>query len=210
MRRGEKWALLGPNGAGKSTLLSLILGDHPQAYANDIALFGRPRGSGESVWEIKRCIGWVAPELQRYHPLHSTAFGVVCSGFFDTLGLYRPGTAEQEAIAGAWMARVGLTVDRSRAYNSLSRGEQRLVLIARALVKDPELLILDEPCQGLDLDHQPRVLDAIDAVAGEPGRTMIYVTHRPSEFPRSLTHLIELRGGRVLRQGAIADTDRIG
>lgn len=209
VRRGEKWALLGPNGAGKSTLLSLILGDHPQAYANDIALFGRPRGSGESVWEIKRRIGWVAPELQRYHPLHSTAFGVVCSGFFDTLGLYRPGTAEQEAIAGAWMARMGLTVDRSRPYNSLSRGEQRLVLIARALVKDPELLILDEPCQGLDLDHQPRVLEAIDEVAGEPGRTMIYVTHRPSEFPRSLTHLVELRGGRVLRQGPMTSSDRV-
>lgn len=201
VREGEKWALLGPNGAGKSTLLSLILGDHPQAYANAVALFGRPRGSGESVWEIKRRIGWVAPELQRYHPPQSSAFDVVCSGFHDTLGLYHPGTAEQEDIAREWMARLGLDADRARSYRSLSRGEQRLALIARALVKDPELLILDEPCQGLDLEHQPRVLDAIDAVASEPGRTMIYVTHRPSEFPRCLTHVLELRGGKVVRQG---------
>ncbi len=203
VRRGEKWGLIGHNGAGKTTLLSLILGDHPQAYANHIALFGRTRGSGESIWEIKRRIGWVAPELHRYHPPLSSAFDVVCSGFFDTLGLHRPCSPQQQAQARQWMARLGLAGHATQAFRSLPRGEQRLILIARALVKEPELLILDEPCQGLDDAQKARVLAALDEITASPDITMVYVTHRPQEFPHTLTHVMELKGGKVVRQVAL-------
>jgi len=201
VRRGEKWALVGPNGAGKSALLSLILGDHPQAYANSIILFGRPRGSGESIWEIKRRIGWVSPELHRYHPPHTTPFDIVCSGYFDSIGLHRRCTDEQQTRAHQWLKRTGLEDAAHRPFRHLPKGQQRLVLIARALVKDPELLILDEPCQGLDPAHLEEVLRALDEVTLEATRTLIYVTHRPSEFPSGLTHILELAGGRVVYQG---------
>jgi molybdate transport system ATP-binding protein len=205
---GERWALVGPNGAGKSTLLSLILGDHPQAYANNIELFGRRRGSGESIWEIKRRIGWVAPELHRYFPVEVTTADLVASGFFDTLGLSRACDAVQQARVRQWLARFELSDLAARPFRTLSKGEQRLALIARALVKSPELLVLDEPCQGLDVVHVDRVLQALGelVVPGAEGSelpAMIYVTHRPAEFPRNLTHLLELNQGRVVRQGAL-------
>jgi len=201
VRRGEKWALVGPNGAGKSALLSLILGDHPQAYANRIILFGRPRGSGESIWEIKRRIGWVSPELHRYHPPHTTPFDIVCSGYFDSIGLHRRCTDEQRTRAHRWLKRMGLEDAAHSPFRHLPKGQQRLALIARALVKDPELLILDEPCQGLDPTHLEEVLRALDEVTAEATRTLIYVTHQPSEFPSGLTHILELAGGKVVHQG---------
>ncbi len=201
VRRGERWALVGPNGAGKSALLSLILGDHPQAYANRITLFGRPRGSGESIWEIKRRIGWVSPELHRYHPPHTTAFDIVCSGYFDSIGLHRRCTEEQRVRAHRWIERMDLEDVAHSPFRHLPKGQQRLALIARALVKDPELLILDEPCQGLDPAHIVEVLRALDEVVRESSRTLIYVTHRPGEFPSGLTHILELAGGRVVHQG---------
>lgn len=203
VHRGEKWALLGPNGAGKTTLLSLILGDHPQAYANTVRLFGQQRGSGESIWEIKQRIGWVSPELQRAYPPQATVSDVVRSGFFDTLGLFRRCSAEQDARAEAWLARLGVAQCRDSAFRRVSKGEQRLALIARALVKDPELLILDEPCQGLDPQHCEAVVHALDTIAGESDVTMIYVTHRQQEFPTSLTHVLLLERGRVVRGGPL-------
>jgi molybdate transport system ATP-binding protein len=210
VRRGERWALVGPNGAGKSTLLSLILGDHPQAYANQIELFGRQRGSGESIWEIKRRIGWVSPELHRYFPVEVTTADLVASGFLDTLGLRRACTAEQQAQVRRWMARFELSDCAERPFRTLSKGEQRLALIARALVKSPELLILDEPCQGLDAAHIDRVLHVLGELMTprelrhDGVHTMIYVTHRPEEFPAHLTHVLELEQGRVVRQAALA------
>jgi len=201
VRRGEKWALVGPNGAGKSALLSLILGDHPQAYANSITLFGRPRGSGESIWEIKRRIGWVSPELHRYHPPHTTPFDIVCSGYFDSIGLHRRCTDEQRTGAHRWIERMGLEDIAQDPFRLLPKGQQRLALIARALVKGPELLILDEPCQGLDPAHLEQVLRALDEIVLEPSRTLIYVTHQPREFPKGLTHILELAGGKVVHQG---------
>ncbi len=194
VREGERWALFGPNGAGKTTLLSLILGDNPQAYANDITLFGYKRGSGESIWDIKKNIGWVAPELQLYYPLGTTAFEVACSGWFDTIGLYREATTDQKEVAEGWLQRFGLSEKAATPFADLSESEQRLALLARALVKNPTLLVLDEPCQGLDEKHRTRVLEAIDWVAKQHNTAMIYVTHRVEELPSSITHVLRLQG----------------
>jgi molybdate transport system ATP-binding protein len=197
---GERWALMGPNGAGKTTLLSLILGDNPQAYANEITLFGMRRGSGESIWEIKRRIGWVAPELHLYYPFHATGFDVVCSGFFDSVGLYRRCSPQQQEQARAWMARLSIADCAEAMFRQLSEGEQRMVLVARALVKRPQLLVLDEPCQGLDAHNQNRVLEAIDLVGVNLNASMIYVTHEKDELPKSITHMLRLDGGKAISQ----------
>jgi molybdate transport system ATP-binding protein len=203
VRRGEHWALLGPNGAGKTTLLSLILGDHPQAYANDIVLFGRRRGSGESIWEIKRQIGWVAPELHLYYPQHSSCLDVVCSGFSDTIGLSGSCTAEQRTAAGEWMAVLGIGDLAERRFGQLSEGQQRLALVARALVKVPALLILDEPCQGLDASNRARLRRLVEEIGSRWLTSVIYVTHEADELPSLITHVLRLDAGRVVYCGRI-------
>jgi molybdate transport system ATP-binding protein len=197
VREGERWALLGPNGAGKTTLLSLILGDNPQAYANEIELFGRRRGSGESIWEIKRRIGWVAPELHLYYPFHATGFDVVCSGFFDSVGLYHRCSPQQHKEARMWLARLEVADCAAAAFRQLSEGEQRMVLITRALVKRPQLLVLDEPCQGLDAHNRDRVLEIIDSLGDHLNTSIIYVTHEADELPDTITHVIRLDAGKV-------------
>jgi molybdate transport system ATP-binding protein len=197
VHEGERWALLGPNGAGKTTLLSLILGDNPQAYANEIELFGRRRGSGESIWEIKRRIGWVAPELHLYYPFHATGFDVVCSGFFDSVGLYHRCSPQQHKEARMWLARLEVADCAAAAFRQLSEGEQRMVLITRALVKRPQLLVLDEPCQGLDAHNRDRVLEIIDSLGDHLNTSIIYVTHEADELPDTITHVIRLDAGKV-------------
>lgn len=201
VREHEQWALLGPNGAGKTTLLSLILADNPQGYANDITLFGRRRGTGESIWEIKQHVGWVAPELQLYYPRQANCLDVVCSGWFDSVGLYRHCSPEQREIATTWVGRFGLTDRSTTVFGQVSEGEQRLVLLARALVKSPELLVLDEPCQGLDEGNRDRVLQAVERVSQHAHPGMIYVTHRADELPRTITHVLRLDRGHVVEQG---------
>jgi molybdate transport system ATP-binding protein len=201
VREGEQWALLGPNGAGKTTLLSLILGDNPQAYANRVRLFGRRRGSGESIWEIKRRIGWVAPELHLTYPRGLSCLDVVCSGFANSVGVYqRPSPVQREA-AQRWMERLGVSQYAARAFGELSEGEQRLVLIVRALVRGPELLILDEPCQGLDAKHRDQVLQAVEAIGRRGKASVIYVTHDPQALPTTVSHVLRLDRGRIVARG---------
>jgi molybdate transport system ATP-binding protein len=198
LRRGEHCALLGPNGAGKSTLLSLLLGDNPQAYANDIRLFGRPRGSGESIWDIKSRIGWVAPELLVHYPPGWSCLDVVLSGFFASVGLFSRTRPEQEAQAQHALAWLGLDSLASSPLRDLSHGDQRVVLLARALVNDPEMVVLDEPCQGLDPDHTALVNRAVDRVAGQKSTSTIYVTHHEDELPACITRVVRLQDGRLL------------
>jgi molybdate transport system ATP-binding protein len=201
MRRGEHWALLGPNGAGKSTLLSLVLADNPQAYANEVRLFGRRRGTGESIWEVKARIGEVSPELHAHYPAATRVLDVVSSGLTGTLGMYRACTEEERARAKRWLARFQLAGEEERSLGELSSGAQRLVLVARALVADPELLVLDEPCQGLDAEGRRRVVEAVDAAAADARAGVLFVTHRPDELPRCITHALRLEHGRVVRAG---------
>jgi molybdate transport system ATP-binding protein len=197
IRRGEHWALLGPNGSGKTTLLSMILGDHPQAYANDITLFGRRRGSGESIWEIKQHIGHVSPELHLYYPKHISCFDIVCSGLFDSVGLYTRCSSQQRCTAERWMEQLGLQSRARRLFTEVSEGEQRLVLLARVLVKNPLLLVLDEPCQGLDGPNKTRILQVVDAIGKQLDTSIIYVTHDTDQLPQVITRIMRLNGGRV-------------
>lgn len=189
---GEHWKISGPNGSGKSTLLSLVSGDHPQAYANDITLFGIRRGSGESVWDIKKRIGVVSTVLQQDYRVGVTVKIAVLSGFFDSIGVYGDYTRTQEEIALEWLGMLQMERHLDAPFRGLSYGEQRLVLVARAMVKQPELLILDEPCQGLDDVNREMVLKLVDHL-GRTGRTQIlYVTHHAEDRIPCIERHLEL------------------
>ena len=192
VRQGEHWALTGANGSGKSTLLSLICADNPQAYACDIELFGRPRGTGETIWDIKRHIGFVSPELHRAFQVDAPALDIVTSGLFDTEGLFRHPTEEQYACARRWMGEFGIGDLAERPFLRLSSGEQRLCLVVRAFVKDPPLYVLDEPLHGLDEAQRRRVKDLLDRFCGAPGKTLLMVTHYPEEYPSCIDHSLTL------------------
>jgi molybdate transport system ATP-binding protein len=203
VRAGEHWAIVGPNGAGKSTLLSLILGDNLLVYANDVRLFGRRRGSGESVWDLRRQIGWMGPELCSHLPGTAGCLEVVCSGYRGTLGLGSDCSASERDHARAWLDRFGLGATATVPLGGLAEAARRMVLLGRALVGSPRLLLLDEPCQGLDPSHVAGVRSIIDATVAREGVSLLYVTHDWSELPRSISHVLELARGRVVRQGRI-------
>ena len=192
IKNGEKWALFGPNGSGKSTLLSLVYADNPQSYANTLYLFDKKRGSGESIWDIKKRIGYVSPEMHLYYRQNVSTLKIIGSGFFDSIGLYQQCSEEQETLALAWMRLFGIDHLRDRMFQTLSSGEQRLVLLARAFVKDPDLIILDEPLHGLDVSHKKQAAAIIEQFCERPGKTLIYVTHYPHELPACVDHHFEL------------------
>src|SRR6185295_14005255 len=169
---GECWSISGPNGAGKSTLLSLVTADNPQAYANELYLFDQRRGSGESIWDIKRRIGFVSPELHLYFDRGTSCFDVIASGLFDTIGLFRQISTAQTEQVKAWIELLQLQQVQHRPLFQLSLGQQRMVLLARALVKNPPLLILDEPCQGLDEEQIDEFIGLIDDLCDQSGKTL--------------------------------------
>ncbi len=191
---GEHWAISGPNGSGKTTLLRLVTGDHLQAYANEIYIFGRQRGTGESIWEIKKYFGLVSAELQRNYRKRIPALDVVRSGFFDSIGLYQTCTDTQRAIVDDWITRFKLSELMHRRYDLLSFGERKMVLIARAMVKSPAVLILDEPCQGLDPANRRNVLSLVDQIGHTTDTQILFVTHRPDEVPTCTTHWLKMPG----------------
>ncbi len=190
---GERWALTGDNGAGKSTLLSLVCADNPQSYACDISFFGRKRGTGESIWEIKKRIGYVSPEMHRAYLKGLPAIEIVASGLHDSVGLYKRPRPEQMAVCEWWMDVFGIAGLKERNFLQLSSGEQRLVLLARAFVKDPELLVLDEPLHGLDMRNRCLVKEIIHAFCRREGKTLIMVSHYQEEFPSCITHSLHLK-----------------
>lgn len=192
MRHGDHTLVTGPNGSGKSTLLSLICGDHPQCYGNDLTVFGRPRGSGETIWELKRQLGLVSPALHRDHRVPGSALEIVTSGFFDSIGLYTNPNEEQIRHARRWLELVGLKDSSNTPFKLLSYGEQRLVLIARALVKQPALLILDEPTQGLDDINRHRVLYFLNHLSSQTHTTIIMASHRLDEHLPLFKHHVQL------------------
>lgn len=193
VKNGERWALSGENGAGKSTLLSIVCADNPQSYANDIVLFGHQRGKGESIWDIKRHIGYISPEMHRAFQRNIPTVEIVASGLSDMNGLYSRSTPEQREKCLFWMYIFGVKDLADRTFLSLSSGEQRLVLLARAFVKDPPLLILDEPLHGLDLMNRRMVKDVIETFCQRKNKTLIMVTHYAEELPDCIDHNIFLK-----------------
>ncbi len=195
---GERWALLGHNGAGKSTLLSLVNGDNPQAYANDIVLFDKKRGTGESIWDIKKKIGFVSPELHQYFPTDNSCLQVIESGYYDTLGLFRQGRKTNAAIALRWMKALEIEKYAYTLLKNIPASAQRLCLLARALIKNPPLLIFDEPCQGMDTHQQQHFKNLIDTICSLKEVTLIYVTHYQHEIPDSVDKVLKLDKGCVV------------
>lgn len=191
IKKGDKWALLGANGSGKSTLLSLICGDNPQAYANDITLFDRKRGTGESIWDIKKRIGYISPEMHLYYLKNVRCLDVVGSGFFDTIGLYCKCDAQQEKIALEWLKELHIEHLKDTSFLNVSSGEQRLVLLARVFVKNPDLLILDEPLHGLDVQNKVHIKKLLETFC-DAGKSLIYVTHYENEIPDIINQRLTL------------------
>jgi molybdate transport system ATP-binding protein len=184
----QNWQIVGPNGAGKSTLLSLITGDHPQGYCNDLILFGRKRGSGETIWDIKRHIGYVSSSLHLDYRVNVSVKTVLLSGYFDSIGVYQATSDKQTKLADEWLKLLGLQAQADKTFQSLSWGQQRLVLIARALVKHPTLLILDEPLQGLDHLNRELVKRWIDRLISEGHTQLLFVSHHAEDAPKCITH----------------------
>jgi molybdate transport system ATP-binding protein len=217
VQKGERWALMGPNGAGKTTLLSLITADNPQGYANDLTLFDRRRGSGESIWDIKQRIGYVSPELHLYFLRGKGIFNtipglekslptggnllrcdeVITSGFNEQVGFSASHSDFQKKAVRTWFSILQLEHLADSKFAEASLSEQRLLLLARALVKLPALLILDEPCQGLDAHQTRRFTAMLDVICRHLDTTIIYVTHYPEEIPQSVTQLLQLENGQI-------------
>ncbi|AIR65636.1 molybdate ABC transporter ATP-binding protein ModF [Cedecea neteri] len=186
---GEHWQIVGPNGAGKSTLLSLITGDHPQGYSNDLTLFGRRRGSGETIWDIKKHIGYVSSSLHLDYRVSTTVRNVILSGYFDSIGIYQAVSDRQQKLTREWLHMLGMDKATADApFHSLSWGQQRLALIARALVKHPTLLILDEPLQGLDPLNRQLIRRFVDILIGEGETQLLFVSHHAEDAPQCITH----------------------
>lgn len=200
IQKGQKWALSGANGSGKSTLLSIITADNPQRFANDFDLFDKKRGGvGASIWDIKQRIGHVSPEVHLYFPRNTTVFKTIASGFFDATGVFfrkLTGVQIERVHEVAELLHVHELIEKD--FSQLSKGQQRLVLLARALVKNPPLLILDEPCQGLDTEAIEYFKSVVDAICKSPERTLIYVSHYPHEIPSCVTHFFKLEKGIVV------------
>lgn len=191
---GQHWQLTGPNGSGKTCLLNLITGDHPQCYNNDIFVCGYKRGSGESIWDVKQHIGYVSSALQWDYRVGISCLNVIISGFYDSIGLYNKATDLQQGVAKQWLHVLGLQDSARQPFNQCSYGDQRLLLIARAMVKHPPLLILDEPCFGLDDVSRQLVLALIEKICAGSETTVIYVNHHEKDQIAGIEHYLALGG----------------
>ena len=201
VNKSDKWVLSGGNGSGKTSLLNMIFADNPKAYACDISLFGKPKGSGESIWEIKEQIGFVSPEMHQYLPPRQKVSDVLCSGFFGSEGLYRKPTTFQRNLAQQWLNTVGLKSFSEHAFGTLSASLQRMVLVLRTLVKNPPLLLLDEPFQGLDSINIQIMKNLLNAIARQTSCAMIFVSHFDDEIPEAFNFELRLNKGEMVFSG---------
>jgi molybdate transport system ATP-binding protein len=191
INHGEHWQIKGPNGCGKSTLLGLIMGDHPQCYSNDIHIFGLKRGSGETIWDIKKNIGIISSALHLQYRVNCRALDVILSGFYDSIGLYQRPTQEEVTIAKQWLNILQMDAYTKTFFRQLEYGQQRLLLIARALVKRPTLLILDEPYQGLDFLGRRLIKQTLELIATENLSQLIYVSHYQEDSLMGIHHYLD-------------------
>ncbi len=191
INKGDFWQLKGPNGSGKTTLLTMITGDNPKAYGQDLVLFGNKRGTGESIWDIKKKIGYITPAMTTLFRGWNSVEKMVISGLVDSIGLYQKPTDVQRQLADEWIKLIGLEQHKLTRFSTLGEGQQCMVLIARAMIKHPPLLILDEPTHGLD-DYNASVLSAlVNKIAQEGQTTIIFVSHRtePGLAPKQVYEL---------------------
>ena len=196
---GERWSLTGPNGSGKTSLLNLIFGDNPKAYGCNIRLFGRQKGTGESIWDIKAHIGFVSPEMHQYLPQKLSVTEVICTGFLDAESSFKKPTGYQVDVAMQWLKLTGYSEIAGKLFGELSTSAQRVVLFLRTLVKNPPLLILDEPFQGLDASHVRMLKNLLNLIAENSTCSMIFVTHIPDEIPECITKHLKLKDGQVVK-----------
>ena len=194
VNQGEHWLIQGPNGSGKTTLLELITGDNMQVFCNDVKLFGKRRGSGETIWDIKKNLGIVSYRLHvEYRMLGGTSLlNVIISGFRDSIGLYEAAKDTEIDLAKKWLALGGFSGRENESFGNLSYGEQRAVLILRSAVKSPALLILDEPCHGLDESFRTKILHLMELIGEGSTTTMLHVTHDPTEILPCEKHILQL------------------
>jgi molybdate transport system ATP-binding protein len=171
----------------------MITGDHPQAYANEIYLFGKRRGTGESIWDIKEKTGFISPELHAYFDKNVSCFDAIASGFFDTIGLYRKLNQSQHQIILQWLDFLQVSHVSTKPLHSTSASFQRMILLARALVKNPPLLVLDEPCQGLDDKQSRQFVSLVDSICTGKNRTLIYVSHDERNIPSCIENIFQLQ-----------------
>ena len=199
IQQGEFWQLIGPNGSGKSTLLSMITGENPKGYGQELYLFGKKKGSGESVWDIKKNIGTFSTSMTQMFKRNHTLEQMILSGFFDSIGLYTQPTILQKQIAAQWLEVIGMTSLKNKSFLQLSLGQQRVILIVRAVIKHPPLIILDEPLDGLDDHNSVLVTGLINLLIQETNMTIIYVSHRmePALKPTSVFELIPTETGSI-------------
>jgi molybdate transport system ATP-binding protein len=196
---GEHWLIRGPNGAGKTTLLELITGDNMQVFSNEIYLFGKRRGTGETLWDLRKKLGIVSHRLHLEYrmvggvPLET----VLISGFHDSIGLYEAASDAERLAARKWLRLSRLERRAGEPFSSLSYGEQRAALILRAAVKCPPILILDEPCHALDEQSRRMVLDLLETIAEQRTSTLLHVTHDPTEALPCEKHVFEFYPGQT-------------
>lgn len=199
IKKGEFWQLIGPNGSGKTTLLSMITGDNHKGYGQDLTLFGRKKGSGESVWDLKEHIGYFTPSMtdkfRGYHSLEN----MIISGLHDSIGLYVKPSDTEKRLASEWLKLLGLETKKNHYFHQLSRGDKRLVMTARAMIKHPPLLILDEPTAGLDDAHAQFFVALVNKIAAESKTAIIFVSHRKEAGlnPDQIYELLPEKNGSV-------------
>ncbi len=201
IRKGEFWHLTGPNGSGKTTILSMITGDNPKGYGQNLTLFGLKKGSGESIWTIKENIGYVTPSMVDLFSTRHTLAQILISGFHDSIGLYIYPTDSQIDTANSWLKLIGMEEFTDKLFCLLSAGQQRMALVVRAMIKHPPLLILDEPIAGLDDFHSLLVVSLINKIADESNTAILYVSHQEEEglFPKQIFELIPTENGAIGR-----------
>jgi molybdate transport system ATP-binding protein len=199
IKKGEFWQLIGPNGAGKSTLLSLITGENTKAYGQDIYIFGQKKGSGESIWDLKKRIGYFSTTLTELFSRNQTLEQLILSGFFDSIGLYKKPEESQIYIVNQWLKIINLLEHKKTPFLKLSLGQQRLALIIRAIIKQPPLLILDEPLEGLDDENSTLVTQLINYLISTSTITILYVSHRLESklLPKLILELVPQKEGSI-------------
>ncbi len=202
--KGEFWELSGKNGSGKTTILSMITGENPKGYGQELYLFGRKKGSGESVWDIKKNIGYFTPSMtDKFTGYHSVEHMMI-SGILDSVGLYVKPTEAQLRLAKEWLRLINMWHLKDAHFHDLTMGQKRLVMTIRAMIKHPLLLILDEPTAGLDDESAALLVALVNKIAKESTTTIIFVSHRAEAglFPQ---YRFMLKDGK---DGSIGDIQR--